>query len=59
MCTGACLQAAAQSYGQMGLGPGSHASHPGLAPAAPAVPAAAITSNTAPSAADATRMHMQ
>ena len=38
MCTGACLRAAAQSWGQTDLGPGSHASPPGLAPAAPAVP---------------------
>ena len=25
MCTGACLRSAAQSWGQTGLGPGSHA----------------------------------
>ena len=38
MCTEACLRAAAQSWGQTGLGPGAHASPPGLASAPPAVP---------------------
>ena len=31
LCTGACLRAAAQSWGQTGLGPVSHAFPPGLA----------------------------
>ena len=35
MCTGACLQAAARHWAQLGLGPGAHNSPAELAPAAP------------------------
>ena len=39
MCTGACLRAAARYCGELGLGPGPHASLPaGPAPAAPVAP---------------------
>ena len=39
MCTGVCLRVTAGYWGELGLGPGSHASPPaGLALAAPVAP---------------------
>ena len=47
MCTGACLESAAQNWGELGLGPTPH--YPPAAGLAPAAPVAPQPSRTQPS----------